>query len=77
MFLTYSSDGFLPNFNRLDAPRSITIRYEAGKNGKPGKPGRGGENGHRGATAPALQMTATDGKVTLLNANQKTAATER
>ncbi|MCX2740078.1 hypothetical protein [Pontibacter anaerobius] len=37
--LRYSTSGFTPNFNRKDAPHSITVLYQAGLAGKRGRDG--------------------------------------
>ncbi|MDX5437660.1 MAG: hypothetical protein LPK03_10720 [Pontibacter sp.] len=41
----YSTSGFVPNFNRTDAPHSITLFYQAGQPGNTGKDGVSHERG--------------------------------
>jgi hypothetical protein len=77
--LTYSSDGFVINFNRnarysQKATRHINIMTQAGKTGIPGKDGRShvgfqeaGSAVITGAPIPAPHQKQTDGKLKLIN----------
>ncbi|WP_162427349.1 hypothetical protein [Pontibacter pudoricolor] len=80
--LTYSTEGFVINFNRnarysQKATRHINIMTQAGKTGIPGKDGRSyvgfqeeGAAVITGAPIPAPYQKQTDGQLKLINANK-------
>lgn len=57
--LTYSTDGFVPNFNQERGSNAIILISEGGKGGKPGLYGK--QEGESG----------TSGQITLINANEQ------
>ncbi|AKD02058.1 hypothetical protein POKO110462_18825 [Pontibacter korlensis] len=61
----YSTGGFIPNFNRSDAKRSIFLLYQAGKTGKPGRDGisYGRGEGRYGTVHQTPDKERKDGKL--------------
>lgn len=69
----YSTSGFKPNFNRDDAPHSITVLYQAGQTGEEGHDGYSYSNfsEHMGIsyTAPTTDRSNGNVRITKIVAN--------
>ena len=65
VILTYSTNGFAPNFNRKDAPSSIIILQAEGKKGTNGKNGKHATMPNKKAKHPVEQTKSKPGTLKL------------